>query len=124
MQADANERATGELYRLLDRLAEVIEEETAALRSRDADALFAAVDDKRRVLRELSQEWPNPAPADLADRLRKIRTLNETAGGAIAALLHNTREALGLLGMPVETSTYESTGQSTTGATRRALAVG
>jgi flagellar biosynthesis/type III secretory pathway chaperone len=137
MQAATREPNIDGIFGLLDRLELALKDENAALRARDTDSLLKAVEDKRRALQDLAAAWaqfgPESAPdasgrhsvpTRLIERLAEIRMLNETSGGAIAALLHNTRAALGLLGMPTDSPAYGASGLGAGTQSPRALAIG
>jgi len=126
---------------LLGQLEQILSEETAALLARDVDALLTVVAIKRRTLgeiaRKLSDVLPpdqgfatappgsaDPARAELSERLRRCRALNDAAGGAIAALRHDTDNALGLLGIESASQSYGETRLGPGRTAGRKLAIG
>ncbi len=87
---------------LLAALERILGDECAALRGRDTEALMAAVSAKRRMLAEIARVLPDARLPDrpaLLEALRRCRTMNDAAGAVIAALRHDTSQALGLLGI-------------------------
>lgn len=133
------------LHGLLTSLEEALLAESAALRGRDVTALLEAVAAKRTALERITSalhgsslslllEGPGTDIDSLVPdsetwtaitaRLRSCHQLNESTGGAIAALLHTARNALELIGIPSQARTYDTSGQNPVAhPERRTLAV-
>jgi len=142
MQADIRANSTARILGLLERLERALEDEAGAVATRDPETLLGAVESKRMLLRELGTELTtsglerrlasmprsgiaaDPTLAALVERLIRCRTLNEIAGGAIAASLNNTRDALRHLGMPSEQKSYGATRRKAGHSTGRSIAFG
>jgi flagellar biosynthesis/type III secretory pathway chaperone len=121
------EQQLDRLRELLDRLEQILGDETAALLARNVDALLATVADKRRTLGEIGRLLPDALLAnrgDLQERLLRCRSLNDAAGSAIAALRHHTSHALSLLGIDSAPPAYGESRRGPGQVASRALAVG
>ena len=112
---------------LLAALERILDDECAALRVRNTDALLAAVSAKRRMLADLARVVPDALLADrpaLLEALRRCRAMNEAAGAVIAALRHDTSQALGLLGIDSGPQAYGEVRRGPRSAIGRELARG
>ncbi len=133
------ERRVKPLLPLVADLEQALEAEAQALRRRNADALLAAVEAKRRCIRTLDDRLatadlparllmsalPHEMPwwHEFVERLGRCRKMNQAAGSAIAALQRHTDASLRLLGLSPEPAAYGANGRAERGATARKLVV-
>ncbi len=133
------ERRVAPLLPLVAELEQALLAEAQALRQRDAGALLAAVEAKRRCSRTLDDrlaaaELPtklfvSTLPADMPvwqeflERLGRCRKMNQAAGSAIAALQRHTDASLRLLGLSPEPAAYGANGRAERSAPARKIVV-
>lgn len=133
---DATEAANALLVSC-EELESCLERERNALGSRDFEALTDAVLRKRSLLGRIAEllaqkdlnDWLREANDSretkiaIVERLKRCRILNETSGGAIAALKHDTQTALSILGIETTPARYEESGSCSKSTPNRSLGV-
>jgi flagellar biosynthesis/type III secretory pathway chaperone len=125
--AGGSDRRPEQAPALLAALERILDDERAALRVRNTDALLAAVNAKRRILADIARVLPDALRADgtaLLESLRRCRAMNDAAGAVIAALRHDTTQALGLLGIDSGPQAYGEVRRGPGSAAGRELARG